>query len=425
MSKKLQRLLLIYTAAALVSLAALSYAAEDRLGFYRRESDYAAARAFEEAVDAARSLSQGLKKLAYVTDDVLGRSLCAAAAADAGRAETALSVLPFSTWELEQTQGWLNRAGDYAMSLVAKAGEALDDTEREHLTAMGDAAADFAEQLTKLQAGLHEGSVALDRRETPLQNLTGAETPKLSALLLDYEAGFAAPAAFAYEGRYSPRESPAPGNLSEEEARALAARVLGVEERELLEETAAEGPDGRRSYSARGSLVGVSSRGLEFVAQPRLIGEAALSREQARERAAAFLERMGYTDLILAGESEDGAVVRFSFAPAEDGAPRVDDAILISIALDDGSVFALDATKYRETAEEELRWTVDEDEARAALAPTLTAERVRRVVRRSPGGRSVACYELLCSGAQDESVRITVDASDGRQIDIEIDREAA
>lgn len=420
MSKKNQRLLIIYTLAALFALGALSAAAEERLGFYRREADIAASRAFEEAVDAARSLSLSLEKLAYVTDDVLGRSLCAHAAADAGRAETAISVLPFSTQELEQTQGWLNRAGDYAMSLVSKAGEALDEAERGHLRDLGNSAADFAELLTQLQGALHDGSIALDRRETPLQNTGADETPKLSAKLLDYEAGLSAPTAFVYEGVFSPRESPAPGELSPEEGRALAAKALGVEERELLEETAAEGPDGRRTYSARGTLVGVSSRGLEFLAQPRLIEETKLSLEQARTKAAAFLERMGYAELSLCAEGEDGPVARFSFAPTQDGAPRIDDAVLVAVALDDGSVCALDATKYRPEAEGALDWSVDEEAALGTLPPGLEAEAVRRVVRRSPGGRSVACWELRCSGEQGGELRFYVDAESGRQIAIEL-----
>lgn len=422
MSKKAQRLLIVYTLAALGALGALSFAAENRLAFYRREADITASRAFEEAVDAARSLSLGLAKLAYVTDDVLGRSLCAGAAADAGRAETAISVLPFSTQELEQTQGRLNRAGDYAMSLVAKAGEALDETERERLRALGKEAADFADLLAQLQGALHDGSLALDRRERPLQNTGADETPKLSSRLLDYEAGLDAPTAFVYEGQFSPRESPAPGTLSPEQGRALAARALGVEERELLEETAVEGPDGRRSFSARGTLVGVSSRGLEFLAQPRLIEEAVIPLEEARTRAAAFLERVGCEGLSLCAESEDGPVARFSFAPTVDGAPCVDDAVLVAVALDDGSVCAVDATKLREEDGASLAWSVGEEEARDTLPPGLEVETVRKVVRRSPGGRSMACWELGCTGAEGEALRFYVDAADGRQWDIELIR---
>ena len=52
MSIKFKRLLVIYTAAALVALGAVSYVAEAHLNDYRRAADYSAARAFEEAVTA-------------------------------------------------------------------------------------------------------------------------------------------------------------------------------------------------------------------------------------------------------------------------------------------------------------------------------------------------------------------------------------
>ena len=109
---------------------------------------------------------------------------------------------------------------------------------------------------------------------------------------------------------------------------------------ELREEYNYEGPDGRRCYSAGDLLLGVSSRGLEFMSRPRLIESAALSEDEARERAERFLERLGYENLELYAGETGGGAASFRFAPTQDGVPRPDDALTLSVALDDGTVCA-------------------------------------------------------------------------------------
>ena len=419
MPLKLKRLLVIYGLAALAALAGFSWAAEKQLGALRLMADAGSARAFEEAVTAVEDLSLTLRKLGFAGDSALGKRLCAQALADAQAAETAISILPFSTQELEKLSGFLGRAGDYAGSLCALTDETLGADDRGHLHDLGAAAADFAARLRELQGELHAGGVRMDSREKRPQNVGGEDGQMLSALLLDYEHDFAAPEAFAYEGKFSPAEASAPGTLTEAEARELAAKAAGVEARELREEYNYEGPDGRRCYSAGDLLLGVSSRGLEFMSRPRLIESAALSEDEARERAERFLERLGYENLELYAGETGGGAASFRFAPTQDGVPRPDDALTLSVALDDGTVCAFDATRFRADAPE-VSWNTDEEAARATLPEGIEAQAARRVIRRSPGGSSVPCWELSCADGEGRQARVYVDARSGRPWLIEL-----
>ena len=418
MSLKFKRLLVVYTAAALVALSGYAFAASRQLDRLRLTAGYESARAFEEAVSAAEDLSASFKKLAYATDEALGKSLCAEGYAAALSAETALSILPFETQELEKLQGFLGRAGDYVGSLCALTDTRLPNEHREHLRAFGEAAANVADQLVTLQAKLHEGSVEMDTREKRLLNIGGGEEPKLSALLLGYEDGFEAPAEFAYEGRYSPAQAEAGGTLTQTQALEIAAKAAQVEPRELREEFDYEGPEGRRCYSAGGLLIGVSSRGLEFMGRSRLVSEAKLSLAEARVSAEAFLERMGYGDLAFYEQSTNGYVAAFRCAPTQDGVMRPDDALSISIALDDGSVYAFDATRYSARTVE-LDWETDEEEARATLPEGVEAVSARRLILKSPGGTYLPCWELSCED-ENGGARVYVDARTGRQCRVEL-----
>ena len=422
MTLKFWRLLLIYTLAVLIALTAYAFAAARQLDRLRLTAGFESARAFEAAVNASEGLSETLTKLSFVTDEALGKSLCAQAYADALSAETALSVLPFETQEMEHLQGFLGRAGDYAKSLCALTEMQLPAEHREHLRAFGEAAADFAGQLMQMQAQLHEGSILMDTREDRLRNVDDGGTQKLSALLLGYESSFTAPEEFSYEGRYSPAQEDSGGTLTDAEVLEIAARAADTEPRELREEYTYEGPDGRRCYSAGGLLIGVSRRGLAFMGRSRLVSAAAITLEQAQEKAEAFLQRMGYEDLVLYASGGTDTVAAFVYAPTQDGVMRPDDSLRISIALDDGSIYSFDATKYSARAVE-LSWETDEAAALATLPEGVQAASTRPLIVKSPGGAYLPCWELTVADGDGGSpgARVYVDAGTGRQCKVELE----
>lgn len=420
MSAKAKQLIIIYTAAALVTLSVLSAVLYSKLADYRLTALYSSSGAFETTVSAVDGLSRSLKKSLYVTDATLGRSICTQAYANALAAEAALSALPFSTQELEQLSGFLNRAGDYAKSLGAQSGDKLSDEQKQQLKTMSDTAAEFSARLRDMQGRVNSGELIMDSREEQLQNIGIEDTGKLSAELLGYEADFTAPEDFQYDGQYSTRPEKERGKLSEEQARALAAEAVGMEPRELKDEYSYEGEDGRRCYSAGNVLLCVSSRGLESLSQSRLVGSGSISTEQAEEIAQDFLKARGYDSLSLSERGGNGSVASFRFVPVQDGALRVDDYISVSVALDDGSVYSYDATRYSD-AVPELDWSCDEETARGSLPDNVSVIGSRKVIVQRPGGEYMACYEFDCTGSEGESLRIYADGSDGRQCRIQLE----
>ena len=410
MSAKAKQLIIIYTAAALVTLSVLSAVLYSKLAVYRLTALYSSSGAFETTVSAVDGLSRSLKKSLYVTDATLGRSICTQAYANALAAEAALSALPFSTQELEQLSGFLNRAGDYAKSLGAQSGDKLSDEQKQQLKTMSDTAAEFSARLRDMQGRVNSGELIMDSREEQLQNIGIEDTGKLSAELLGYEADFTAPEDFQYDGQYSTRPEKERGKLSEEQARALAAEAVGME----------QGEDGRRCYSAGNVLLCVSSRGLESLSQSRLVGSGSISAEQAEEIAQDFLKARGYDSLSLSERGGNGSVASFRFVPVQDGALRVDDYISVSVALDDGSIYSYDATRYSD-AVPELDWSCDEGTARGSLPDNVSVIGSRKVIVQRPGGEYMACYEFDCTGSEGESLRIYADGSDGRQCRIQLE----
>ncbi len=420
MNRKAKRLVLIYTAAALVSLSLLSAVVYSRLEDSRRASAYSARRAFEETVRAVDALSLSLEKSVYASDGGMSSGVCMETYASAQAAEAALSTLPFSTQQLEQTAAFLNTAGDYAYSLCAAVSrEGFNEEQVRQLTALSASATSYAALLRELQSGVNNGLTLIDTLEQPLQNVGGDETPKLSAAMLDYEGGLAKAEPLDYDGKYCARESRGGGELSKEEAMELAAAAAGVESRALKEEYQYQGEDGRRCYSAGELLICVSSRGLESMAQSRLIGQGRITADRAAQIAADYLEKQGFTGLTESFRAEGSGLARFRFSRQQEDAVALDDYVSVSVALDDGSIYTLNALNYC-GEESEVQWAVEEPQARDSLTENLEPLSVRRVIIKSAGGRDMACYEYRCAGIEGRAVTVYVDAADGSQRRIEL-----
>lgn len=400
----------------------LSHAADrSALDGYRLAARYSAGHAFEETVSSVDALAQALQKSLYATGGSMCARLCSEAFARAEAAESSLSVLPFATQELEQLSGFLNLAGDYAYSLVSAGTEqGFSEEQRQQLQSLSDAAADFAGQLRQLQGSLNRGELRLDSRETPLVNvLPEDETPPLSAGLLACEEDFTPPEPFAYDGRYGCREEKkARGSLTESEMQALAADFAGVEPEELKLAYQYEGTEGRRCYRAGDLYLCVSRAGVESLSQTRLVPEAKLSLEEARQIAEDFLREKGYEDLSLGslGSSANLALMRFD--RTEGDVQCLDNFIALAVALDDGSLYQFSAADY---CPDPIRavWTVDEEQARAALPEALAESESRKVLIKSPGGRDLACYAFRGQGAEGRELTVYVDAATGEQCRIE------
>ena len=313
----------------------------------------------------------------------------------------------------------MNLAGDYAYSLAPQAAEnGFSQEEQEQLSALSQQAGDFAALLRQLQMDLNNGLALLDSREEPLQNVGLPEGEKISASLLEYEGGFDG-SAFEYDGKYSLKAETEAGDLSEEQAMELAARVAGVDVRELKEEYSYSGTDGRRCYSAGDMLICVSSRGLESIGQSRLVSSGRLSTEKARQKAEEFLSTLELEELALISYSDSGTIASFNFAQVQDGALRLNSGVKVSVALDDGSIYAYNGENYSYEAAE-LNWDTDEEEAAAQLPENVSSEGVRRVTIRSAGDRELPCYEFSCLNGEGESLKIYVNAQTGKQCRIDI-----
>lgn len=411
--------LVSFAAAALVALGLFSAVSWGHLLAYRRQTAVDADRAFEETVGALDGLSESLQKSLYAADGPMAAKVCAEIYADAGRAGTALSALPFSTVEMEELRRFISLSGDYAYTLCREAAEqGFTEEQRDNLAALSGTAEELAGSLDAMHSELRDGRLTMDSREKQVANILERAPDFLSARLGGYAQDFPAAQPLRYSGQYSAKEPQEAEAADEARARELAAALLGCEPGET--EIAARFEDGARlllTWDDR--TVTVTAAGVESLRSSRLVSERSLSDREATAAAEEALRALGYEGLRWEESTRRGNVLQLRGSAESEGVAGLDREIAVSVALDDGSIYALDLSAAAgEAAESE--WAFSEDEAKARVPAGLKLRAARRVTVAGPDGQSLACWELDCLNEQGTRVRLYFNGDTGRQEEIVI-----
>ena len=144
-----------------------------------------------------------------------------------------------------------------------------------------------------------------------------------------------------------------------------------------------------------------------------------MSEEDARKTAESYLAQQGFENLTLRESDAQNGLVSFRYAAVQNEAVCEDNYITVSVAADNGEIYSLNAENYSPDIAE-VQWKVTEEEARKKLPQGIEHQNSEKTVIKSPGGRSVACYEFVCADEKGEKVKIYVSGETGRQYKIEV-----
>ena len=425
-----------FTAAAFAVSVGFGVQGYARAEDYRRQLDNGYRQAFTELTTAAGELDAALEKVTYATTPSLFASLCAQAYAKALAAQTALGELPYGNVELEQTAAFFAKAGDYAMAMARGAsGEGVcTDENRETLRGLAAAAGELSATLQALQLQLDGGALhpedvaAVEARLAAAQE--DGEPVTSGSAFQTVEADFPQVPTLIYDGPFSehlsgrtPQMLEGLPQVTEEEARRAAAAFAG-----LRAEVFTRTSDGAGNLPAWGfsALVDGGELYVEITKQggqvlqmlsSRPVGEAALSRKEGVEQAAAFLEEHGYRDMAPSYFLEGDGILTVHFAPVLDGVYCYPDLVKVGVALDNGDVVSFEAHGYlmKHGAREPAAPAVSADQAAERVDPSLTVLSRQLALIPTGGEYEVLCHEFKCQNADGGHVLVYVNAATGQQ----------
>ena len=425
-----------FTAAAFAVSVGFGVQGYARAEDYRRQLDNGYRQAFTELTATAGELDAALEKVTYATTPALFASLCAQAYAKALAAQTALGELPYGNVELEQTAAFFAKAGDYAMAMARGAGAegVCTDESRETLRGLAAAAGELSATLQALQLQLDGGALhpedvaAVEARLAAAQEDGGPVTS--GSAFQTVEADFPQVPTLIYDGPFSehlsgrtPQMLEGLPQVTEEEARRATAAFAGLRAEVFTRTSDGAGELPAWGFSALadgGELyVEITKQGGQVLQMlsSRPVGEAALSRKEGVEQAAAFLEEHGYRDMSPSYFLEGDGILTVHFAPLLDGVYCYPDLVKVGVALDNGDVVSFEAHGYlmNHGAREPAAPAVSADEAAERVDSSLTVLSRQLALIPTGGEYEVLCHEFKCQNADGGHVLVYVNAATGQQ----------
>ena len=432
----MQVLAVSFTAAAFAVSVGFGVQGHARAEDYRRQLDNGYRQAFTELTTAAGELDAALEKVTYATTPDLFAVLCAQAYAKALAAQSALGELPYGNVELEQTAAFFAKAGDYAMAMARGAsGEGVcTDENRETLRGLAAAAGELSATLQALQLQLDGGALhpedvaAVEARLAAAQE--DGEPVTSGSAFQTVEADFPQVPTLIYDGPFSehlsgrtPQMLEGLPQVTEEEARRAAAAFAGLRAEVFTRTSDGAGELPAWGFSALadgGELyVEITKQGGQVLQMlsSRPVGEAALSRKEGVEQAAAFLEEHGYRDMAPSYFLEGDGILTVHFAPVLDGVYCYPDLVKVGVALDNGDVVSFEAHGYlmNHGAREPAAPAVSADEAAERVDSSLTVLSRQLALIPTGGEYEVLCHEFKCQNADGGHVLVYVNAATGQQ----------
>ena len=432
----MQVLAVSFTAAAFAVSVGFGVQGHARAEDYRRQLDNGYRQAFTELTTAAGELDAALEKVTYATTPALFATLCAQAYATAQAAQSALGELPYGNVELEQTAAFFAKAGDYAMAMAREGdGENVcSDENRETLRGLAAAAGELSATLQELQlqldgGALHPEDVAAVEARLAAAAEDGGQITGGSAFQT-VEADFPQVPTLIYDGPFSehlssrtPQMLEGLPQVTEEEARRAAAAFAGLRAEVFTRTSDGAGELPAWGFSALadgGELyVEITKQGGQVLQMlsSRPVGEAALSRKEGVEQAAAFLDAHGYQDMAPSYFLEGDGILTVHFAPVLDGVYCYPDLVKVGVALDNGDVVSFEAHGYlmNHGAREPAAPAVSADEAAERVDPSLTVLSRQLALIPTGGEYEVLCHEFKCQNADGGHVLVYVNAATGQQ----------
>lgn len=434
MSRRGKVRLASFAAALVVSLAVAVAACHVGAGGYTTRLDAQTTRAFGEASSAVSRLRRSLDACAFAADAPMQSALCTQLYADAGAAETALSALPAELDALENLSRQIAVAGDYAylLSRTAAQGILVSSDDLSVLTGFSEPMQQLSDQLDEIRLSLSQGDLITESRARLLDSLHNLEAETESAektlndAFHDLAAAFPVTEPLVYDGKFSdhthdePRMLIGKAIILPEEARERAAAFLQCEQSALQ-------PTDFRGGEIPCWRFEVPEQNTVIAVTVRggevvqFLSDCLESEDADPDQAKQIAESF----LSDHGYPEMELVESISGGSevTMTFAPLADDVLCLPDCI---SVRVCTASGFVTAldASDYLKHHAKRDFPETAITwtppETLTIASERQVILLSPGGQERCCVEYLCRTEAGESVCVDVNAETGRQERIQI-----
>lgn len=449
--KSVLTVMLCFLGAAVIVAAGMIVKANNGTSSIKQIAVYSYQQSFSELAEELDGISNDLQKSMYASSPYQAMNLAASVWKRAGAAKTSLEELPTDELNLQQIPKFLNQSGEYVLSLAKELmnGGEQDEEDKQTVKKLYEQARSLSQQMTELQYRVNSENlkyddlldfISLDDRQNNdgQSDVTastdgGEETFVSENPLINMENGLDFPE-LNYDGLYSSHLSNPKSvfladkdPITDEEAKNRAAYILNCQPSALTQgEDLTVGDIKCVTFDGDDKYIAVTMRqGYPlFFSKMRDISDAELTFDEAIKKGSEFLSKIKMSNMECVFYSEEGNVLKADYVYVKNNVYCYPDKISLLIALDNGQIIGLDASKYlvSHSAKRTLIPSLTE-EAAAKKVTAITPENSRLCLISTNGveEHEKLCYEFSGKDIYGEAtVYVYINAHTGVEEDIKI-----
>lgn len=423
----------VLSAALLLTLTVWGTVSTVKAHKYKTEIDRSNEKALTELCEYMSNIEVALTKIIYASSDSLMGTLSNDISRSCSGAKESLSALSSGETRLHNTYKFLSQAGEFTAYLNRKAaaGEKISEDERKTLTSLMGFAAELSLQFEHMASLLSADYFTFDEISDMLIRTDSGSEKTVSYLnsISDTELTFEDFPSLIYDGPYSDNilqknslllESK--NEISINEAKKIAARLLNTEEKYLVEEEITSGKTAAYCFRTDTFYISITQKGgypLEIISDINA-GEARLTQADAVEKASVFLNNCGFLNMVSTYAASDDGICTVNFAYKDGSFICYPDLIKVSVSLSDGKITGFESTDYlmNHYKRDIPVFSFTPDEAVQDIAPSLQVLEISAAVIPTPSGQEKYTYELLCKNDEDQHILLYRDITTLEEADI-------
>jgi germination protein YpeB len=407
---------------------------------YRQLADNQYNNAFYQLVEYSNNIEKLLAKSTISNSPKHGVITLTEITKESALAQTYLARLPIATQNLENTNKFLNQVGDYCYSLERKniSGQNLSQEDLDNLTQLHEYSLDMKNMLSELENEIYSGTIKWGDLEKKGNNILQNESDNLAKTSFgSIEEDLHQYAGLIYDGAFSENQENGlkkaiVGNeINEEEAEEIAKKFIGEDKTEKVTQNS-EGSENNSSIDCYkfnvqtvnklNYSISVSKIGGKVVLMNcnRTVENENITADDAVKIGRDFLTNRGYTNMRETYYMDNENILTVNYAYQQDQVIVYPDLIKVKIAMDNGEILGMEATKYLNSHEDNRDISsvkITEEQAKKLVNPKLELKSTNLAIIPTEWNTEILCWELK-GRTEDNDFLVYINAKTGEEEDI-------
>ena len=407
---------------------------------YRQLADNQYNNAFYQLIEYSNNIEKLLAKSTISNSPKHGVITLTEITKESALAQTYLARLPIATQNLENTNKFLNQVGDYCYSLERKniSGQNLSQEDLDNLTQLHEYSLDMKNMLSELENEIYSGTIKWGDLEKKGNNILQNESDNLAKTSFgSIEEDLHQYAGLIYDGAFSENQENGlkkaiVGNeINEEEAEEIAKKFIGEDKTEKVTQNS-EGSENNSSIDCYkfnvqtvnklNYSISVSKIGGKIVLMNcnRTVENENITADDAVKIGRDFLTNRGYTNMRETYYMDNENILTVNYAYQQDQVIVYPDLIKVKIAMDNGEILGMEATKYLNSHEDNRDISsvkITEEEAKKLVNPKLELKSTNLAIIPTEWNTEILCWELK-GRTEDNDFLVYINAKTGEEEDI-------